>query len=114
MNKCGLRGSENYVGTVDVKFAGDMLELQSIRDAVKIMNKELRHFRYGGHTPTGLVRGEKKDRYADGAIHQFRVKCQGRGPRASVARAEGKDPGTYDKFLPLSKAERWDVYIYRV
>ena len=100
MNKCGLRGSENYVGTVDVKCAGDMLELQSIRDAVKIMNKELKfaekYSRYGEKTP------------------RFRVKCQGRGPRASVARAEGKDPGTYDKFLPLGKAERWDVYIYRV
>ena len=100
MEKCGLRGSTNYVGTAHVKSAGDMLELQSIRDAVKVVNKELkfaeRYSRYGDRTP------------------RFRVKCQGRGPRASVARAEGKDPGTYDKFLPLSKAERWDVYIYRV
>ena len=96
MNKCGLRGSENYVGTVDVKCAGDMLELQSIRDAVKIINKELSHFRYMHGAPL------------------LRVKCQGRGPRASVARAEGIDPRSYDRSLPLSKAERWDVYIYRV
>ena len=42
MNKCGLRGSTNYVGTVYTDCAGDMLELQSIRDAVKVMNKELK------------------------------------------------------------------------
>tara|TARA_B100000073_G_scaffold41199_1_gene30900 strand:+ start:43 stop:345 length:303 start_codon:yes stop_codon:yes gene_type:complete len=100
MEKCGLRGSTNYVGTAHVKSAGDMLELQSIRDAVKVVNKELkfaeRYSRYGDRTP------------------RFRVKCQGRGPRASVARAEGLNPRTYDQSLPLSKAERLDVYIYRV
>ena len=100
MNKCGLRGSTNYVGTVYADCAGDMLELQSIRDAVKVMNKELKfaekYSKYGGTTP------------------RFRVKCQGRGPRASVARAEGRHPRTYDQSLPLSKAERYDVYIYRV
>ncbi len=106
------RSSENYIMTAHVKSAGDMLELQSIRKAVKIIDKELRHFRYGGHTPTNLVRGEKKSPYGDGAIHQFRVKCQGRGPRASVARAEGVHPRRYDRSLPLSKAERLDVYIY--
>lgn len=100
MNKCGLRGSTNYVGTVYTDCAGDMLELQSIRDAVKVMNKELKfaekYSRYGERTP------------------RFRVKCQGRGPRASVARAEGLHPRTYDQSLPLGKAERYDVYIYRV
>ena len=100
MEKCGLRGSTNYVGTAHVKSAGDMLELQSIRDAVKVVNKELKF-------------AEKYSRYGD-RTPRFRVKCQGRGPRASVARAEGLNPRTYDQSLPLSKAERLDVYIYSV
>ena len=100
MEKCGLRGSTNYVGTAHVKSAGDMLELQRIRDAVKVVNKELKF-------------AEKYSRYGD-RTPRFRVKCQGRGPRASVARAEGLNPRTYDQSLPLSKAERLDVYIYRV
>ena len=35
-----MRNSENYVMTAHVESAGDMLELENIRKAVKIMNKE--------------------------------------------------------------------------
>ena len=106
MNKCGLRGSTNYVGTVYADCAGDMLELQSIRDAVKVVNKELKFAERYGYREIHELYGDRTPR--------FRVKCQGRGPRASVARAEGLNPRTYDQSLPLSKAERYDVYIYRV
>ena len=93
MNKSGVRGSFNYVGTAHVNSASDMLELQTIRDVVKVINKEAKF---------------------NGAFERYRVKCQGRGPRASVAIAEGRHPRTYDRSLPLSKAERLDVYIYSI
>ena len=98
-----MRGSQNYVMTAHVECAGDMLELENIRKAVKIINMEAKR------TEQSSYRNPFNSKFP-----RYRVKCQGRGPRASVARAEGKDPGTYDKFLPLGKAERWDVYIYRV
>ena len=102
MNKQGVRGSENYVGTVYTECAGDMLELQSVRDAVKIINLEAK-----------LAEGNSYRNPFNSKFPRYRVKCQGRGPRASVARAEGRHPRTYDRSLPLSKAERYDVYIYR-
>ena len=37
-----MRNSKNYVMTAHVESAGDMLELETLRKAVKIMNKELR------------------------------------------------------------------------
>jgi len=33
-----MRGSQNYVMTAHVECAGDMLELENIRKAVKIIN----------------------------------------------------------------------------
>ena len=41
------RTSENYVGTFYTESAADMLELERIRKAIKVVNRELRHFKYG-------------------------------------------------------------------
>lgn len=98
-----MRGSQNYVMTAHVKSAGDMLELENIRKAVKIINKEQKELESSYGYPDRI-----------NALPRYRVKCQGRGPRASVARAEGRNPRAYDQSLPLSKAERLDVYIYSV
>jgi len=96
-----MRGSQNYVMTAHVKCAGDMLELENIRKAVKIINMEAKRNEQSSY------RNPFNSKFP-----RYRVKCQGRGPRASVARAEGRHPRAYDRSLPLSKAERYDVYIY--
>tara|TARA_B100001093_G_scaffold100885_1_gene92997 strand:- start:5171 stop:5476 length:306 start_codon:yes stop_codon:yes gene_type:complete len=101
-----MRGSENYVMTAHTGSAGDMLELENIRKSVKIINKELRRFKYGSRA--------KKSGYGDQSYSQFRVKCQGRGPRTSAAISDGKHPRAYDQSLPLSKATRMDVYVYQI
>ena len=103
-----MRGSKNYVMTAHVESAGDMLELETVRKAISVVNKENarteRMTRYRFTNGYSNVEPIKLPRY--------RVKCQGRGPRASIARAEGRHPRAYDQSLPLGKAERWDVYVY--
>lgn len=103
-----MRGSKNYVMTAHVESAGDMLELETVRKAISVVNKENarieRMTRYRFTNGYSNVEPTKLPRY--------RVKCQGRGPRASIARAEGRHPRAYDQSLPLGKAERWDVYVY--
>ena len=104
------RGSYNYVTTVHTASAGDMLELETIRKVVKVINKEAKtqdewdrqrsYFNNSYKEPT------KSPRY--------RVKCQGRGPRAKHAKAAGLHPRAYDRSIPLSVAERMDVYIYQI
>ena len=96
-----MRGSQNYVMTAHVECAGDMLELENIRKAVKIINMEAKRNEQSSY------RNPFNSKFP-----RYRVKCQGRGPRASVAKAEGRHPRAYDRSLPLSKAERYDVYIY--
>ena len=96
-----MRGSQNYVMTAHVECAGDMLELENIKKAVKIINMEAKRNEQSSY------RNPFNSKFP-----RYRVKCQGRGPRASVARAEGRHPRAYDRSLPLSKAERYDVYIY--
>ena len=98
-----MRDSKNYVFTAHTQSAGDMLELENIRKAVKIMNKELRHYRYGSR--------QQKDGYGS-PYRQFYVKCQGRGPRTINARADGRRDRGYDQSLPLRHATHMDVYIY--
>ena len=104
------RGSFNYVTTVHTESAGDMLELETIRKVVKVINKEAKtqdewnrqraYFNNSSEEPT------KSPRY--------RVKCQGRGPRTKHARAAGLHPRAYDRSIPLSIAEKLDVYIYQL
>ena len=95
------RGSKNYVMTAYVESASDMLELENIRKAVKIINMEAKRNEQSSY------RNPFNSKFPG-----YRVKCQGRGPRASVAIADGKSPRAYDQSIPLSKAERMDVYIY--
>ena len=97
--------SDSYVMTAHTGSAGDMLELQTVRKVVKIINKEnkmkeMYSYKYGSFNPLVLPR--------------YRVKCQGRGPRTSAAIAAGKHPRAYDQSLPLGKAERMDVYVYSI
>tara|TARA_Y100000592_G_C5479849_1_gene324642 strand:+ start:50 stop:340 length:291 start_codon:yes stop_codon:yes gene_type:complete len=92
------RYSENYVMTAYTKSAGDMLELERIRKAVRVINKELRY-----HTSYNSSLGST----------QFRVKCQGRGPRTRAALRDGRHPRSYDQSLPLRHAVALDVYIYQ-
>ena len=99
------RISENYVGTFHTESAADMLELERIRKAIKVVNAELRRFKYGS-------RG-KKSGYGNEHYHQFYVKCQGRGARTSAALADGKHARQYDQSLPLRHAERMDAYVYQ-
>jgi len=75
--------------------------LENIRKAVKIINLEAKRNEQSSY------RNPFNSKFP-----RYRVKCQGRGPRASVARAEGRHPRAYDRSIPLSKAERYDVYIY--
>lgn len=99
------RTSENYVMTAYTGSAGDMLELERIRKAVSVINKELRHFKYGSR--------QKKDGYGSQSYSQFRVKCQGRGPRTRAALRDGRHPRSYDQSLPLRHATALDIYIYQ-
>lgn len=91
------RSSENYVMTAYTGSAGDMLELERIRKAVRVINKELRVRSY--NSSLGST--------------QFRVKCQGRGPRTRAALRDGRHPRSYDQSLPLRHATALDVYIYQ-
>ena len=91
------RNSENYVMTAYTGSAGDMLELERIRKAVRVINKELRVRSY--NSSLGST--------------QFRVKCQGRGPRTRAALRDGRHPRSYDQSLPLRHATALDVYIYQ-
>jgi len=94
------RGSQNFVTTVHTASAGDMLELETIRKVVKVINKENKF--------------SEKYANASGYLPRYRVKCQGRGPRTKHARAAGLHPRAYDRSIPLSLAERMDVYIYQI
>ena len=100
-----MRHSNNFVFTAHTKSAGDMLELANLRKSISIVNAELRRFKYGTRA--------KKDGYGSQSYSQFYVKCQGRGPRTSAALTDGKRARAYDQFLPLSHAERMDVYVYQ-
>ena len=97
------RGSMNYVMTAHTGSAGDMLELESVRKAVKVINKENKwQEEFYPH------------RYHGMKLPRYRVKCQGRGPRTKYAIADGKHPRAYDQSIPLSRAEKLDVYIYQI
>lgn len=102
--------SDSYIMTAHTGSAGDMLELQTIRNTVKAINRmaaqsdKSSDYRFrSGWTDVEPVKSNR-----------YRVKCQGRGPRTSAAIADGKHPRAYDQSLPLGKAERMDVYVYSI
>lgn len=95
--------TSSYIMTAHTGCAGDMLELETVRKAVKVINSDLRRFKYGTRA--------KKDGYGS-PYRQFYVKCQGRGPRTSAALADAKRARAYDQSLPLKHATHMDVYVY--
>jgi len=100
-----MRYSDSYVKTFHTESALDMLEIETIRKAIKVVNADLRRFKYGSR--------QKKDGYGSQSYEQYRVALKARGPRTIHARADGKHPRAYDLTLPLRHAERIDLYIYQ-
>ena len=89
--------------TAHVESAGDMLELETVRKVVKIINKENKRLE------------ERKLRGKNNQIvkyPRFYVKCQGRGPRTLPSLRDGRGGRGYDQSLPLRHATHMDVYIY--
>lgn len=100
--------TNSYVMTAHVKSAGDMLELQTVRNAIKTINKmakqtdKINQYRYeSGYTDIQKPLTPK-----------YRVNVMPRGPRTSAAIADGRHPRAYDSTLPIRHAERLDVYIH--
>lgn len=104
------RGSQNFVTTVHTASAGDMLELETIRKVVKVINKEAKTQDDWAHQRAYFNNSSKELAKSP----RYRVKCQGRGPRTKYAQAAGLHPRAYDRSIPLSVAERMDVYIYQI
>jgi len=72
-----------YLMTVDPLDAGGMLELETVRKALRL------------------------------AGNLFYLHVRGRGPRKEAAIKDGKGPRGYDMYLPLRHATRYDVYLRR-
>ena len=96
-----MRYSDSYVMTAHVESAGDMLELETVRKAVKIVNREQKRLERSYGYPDRINK-----------LPRYYVKCQGRGPRTINARADGRRDRGYDMSLPLRHATHMDVYIY--
>ena len=105
-----MRSSDSYVMTAHTASAGDMLELETVRKTIKSINKmakesdRINQYRFDNGWSSTIP--SKSPRY--------RVKCQGRGPRAKVAIGLGKSARAFDQYLPLKFAERMDVYVYQI
>ena len=102
-----MRQSTSYVGTFYTGSAGDMLEIESIRKAIKAVNQGVRQ-----KHAWALRFAKLTDTAEPGSPTQFRVCLKARGPRTKHARADGKHPRAYDQSLPLRHAERVDLYVY--
>ena len=84
-----MRGSNNYITTVDPKDVSSMLELQTLRNLIKKQNALLRK-----------RASQASMNYGPQKLVQFYVKCQGRGPRVKVTATEDKEVKaeyTFDK-----------------
>ena len=92
----GKRSSQGYVGSVYTQSAGDMLELDGVRNMVKNMNKQLR-----------------MENAVDNRGHklQYRVVVKGREPFEKVNGRSYHWSG--DIVGGLANAKRLDVYIAR-
>ncbi len=105
-----MNNSNSHVMTAYTASAGDMLELQTVRNTIKAINKMAKETdrmnEYRFNSGWSSTPPSKSIRY--------RVKCQGRGPRTKHAIADGRHPRAYDQSLPLRHAERMDVYVYKV
>lgn len=103
-----MKRSDSYIMTADVKCAGDMLEIETIRKTISSINKinkrneQIEEYRY--NTGWSDLPARKYPRY--------RVKLQGRGPRTKPSILDGRGFRGYDQSLPLRHAERLDVYVH--
>ena len=92
-----MKRSDAYVMTAYTASAGDMLEIETIRDAVKVINK-------------GNKQAEKRRIYEGVSLPRYRVSIKGR---------YGRNNPYYNRTLakmgsvPIEHAERVDVYIHR-
>jgi|TARA_B110000908_G_scaffold107177_1_gene125999 hypothetical protein len=105
-----MNRSDSYQFTADVNSVNDMLELQTVRNAVKTINRMAKQ--------TELA---QQYRYDSGwsdvepqPIFRYRVSVMPRGARTVHAIADGRSPRAYDSTLPIRHAERLDVYIHTV
>jgi len=101
--------SESYLMTVDTRCAGSMLELENVRKAISIVNKENKRMEKHLFEKSYFENSNSYNK-----LPRYRVKCQGRGPRTAAAMLDSKHPRSYDQSLPLKHAEKMDVYVYRV
>jgi len=100
--------TDAYITTAYTECAGSMLEIETIRAAVKSINKL----------------NKLKEKYAKSAfdngysvkipqkLPRYRVTLHGRGPRKEFAESLGRHPRAFDRELPLKFAEKIDVYIH--
>ena len=103
-----MRYSDSYIGTYWTDCAGDMLEVQKIREVVKVINKHNKN-----KEKRALYRFENGySKKPPVELPRMRVKLQGRGPRKEAAIKDGTYYNAYDQSLPLRHAERVDLYIY--
>ena len=88
--------TDAYIMTAFTECAGSMLEIETIRTAVKSINKL----------------NKLKERWSSHSLPRYRVTLHGRGPRTRQSILDGKGFRGYDRELPLKHAERIDVYIH--
>ena len=88
--------TDAYIMTAHTESAGDMLEIETVRKAVKSINKL----------------NKLKERWSSNSLPRYRVTLHARGPRAEYAKALGRHPRAFDRELPMKFAERIDVYIH--
>ena len=88
--------TDAYIMTAYTESAGDMLEIETVRKAVKSINKL----------------NKLKERWSSNSLPRYRVTLHARGPRAEYAKALGRHPRAFDRELPMKFAERIDVYIH--
>ena len=100
--------TDAYIMTAYTESAGDMLEIETVRNTVKSINKinkqkeKMAEYRYNN----GWSDKEPQ------SLPRYRVTLHGRGPRKEFAESLGKHPRAFDRELPLKFAERIDVYIH--
>ncbi len=103
-----MNRTASYVMTAHCESAGDMLEIQTIRNTVKAINNLAKE--------TDSWNQYRVDcGYDDYYVKspRYRVSLKARGPRAIHAIKDGKHPRAYDQSLPFKYAEKFDVYIHR-
>lgn len=97
--------SKSYVGTFHTESAADMLELERIRKAIRVVNYQLRHFKYGSQ--------EKKSGFGNEYYHQFYVKCAGRLGKNNPNAHKYYHDGFNVPYVRLEDAARVDAYVYQ-